>query len=115
MFIQTGFASISLMTCKEIRLNFGVPSSIFWVPILTNPTIGCQPGSAWRGGQRLAGAIWFVSAAIHLGSTGRQHRSIFLVRLDQLATVAGVVDPGSISNFSQLAAVSARSYRLPSA
>jgi hypothetical protein len=36
MFMQRGFAFISLMTYKEIPLNCGVPSSISWVPIQTN-------------------------------------------------------------------------------
>jgi len=33
MFIQTGFAFISLMICKEIPLNCGAPSCVFWMPI----------------------------------------------------------------------------------
>ena len=43
MLARNGFASISLTTCKEIRLNCGVASSIFWVPILAKQTTAWRP------------------------------------------------------------------------
>ena len=43
MFIQTGFEFISLMTCKEIPLNCGIPSSIFWVLIRISEATKSRP------------------------------------------------------------------------
>src|ERR1051326_2009178 len=52
--------------------------------------------AARRTRENLAGSLWFFIAAILLGHAGRQHRSLFLVRLDKLGSAGSPLHASSI-------------------